>query len=142
VNETAADGSLRLEQWREKVYETGWRSGSPALGRLIADLESEFDLLRLERYVADLQHRDELLLKEIDALRRARVEAPSATTHEVPPERRSLMGRWRRALRIEGRIVWLRWRRGVLAEERRRCSAIAEDIRFGMRITGMRSPRE
>ena len=122
------------------MYETRRRSSSPAVGRLIADLESEFDLLRLERYVADLQHRDERLVEEIDALRRARVELPSFT-REGPPER-GLMRRWWRALRIEGRIVWLKWRRGVLADEWRRCSAIAEDTRFGMRLSGVRSPRE
>ena len=96
--------------------------------------------MRLERHVADLEQRDELLVEEIEALRRARIEAPSATTHEVSPER-PLM-RWWWALTTGGRIVWLRARRGMLAEERRRCLAIADDIRFGMRVTGLRSPRE
>ncbi len=123
------------------MYETGWRSESPADGRLIADLESEFDLLRLERRVADLEQRDVLLVEEIDAMRRARIEAPSATTHEVSPER-SLMRRLWRALTTEGRILWLKARRGMLAEQRRRCLAIADDIRFGMRVTRLRSPRE
>jgi hypothetical protein len=130
-----------LKQRRENVYETGRRSDSPTVGRLIAELESEFDLLRLERYVADLEQRDEFLVEEIDALRRACIEAPSATTHQVSPER-PLMRRWWRALAAEGRIVWLKARRGMLAEERRRCLAIADDIRFGMRVTGARSPRE
>ncbi len=126
------------------MYETGWRSESPAVRRLIADLESEFDLLRLERYMADLQERDERLIREIDALRRARLQAASSSTHEdVPPERaRMRRRRWWRLVRREGRIVWLKARRGMLEEERRRCMAMADDIRFGMRLTGAKSTRE
>jgi hypothetical protein len=116
---------------RRNMYETEWRRGSPSAGRLIADLESEFDLLRLERYVADLERRDERLAEEIYALR-ARLE---------PPSSRGLVRRWWRALKTEGKVLWLKARREMLAEEWRRCSAIAGDIRFGMRLTGARSSR-
>jgi hypothetical protein len=118
------------------LYETGCQGESPALDRLIANLESEFDLLRLERRVADLEERGERLLEEIDALRsRARIQ----TSSREHSEEISLMRRWWGALLTKGRIGWLRARRGMLAEERRRCMAIVEDIRFGMRLTGMRS---
>jgi hypothetical protein len=125
------------------LHETGWRGESPAVRRLIADLESEFDLLRLERYMADLQERDERLIREIDALRRARFQAASSSIHEdVPPERAPMRRRWWRLVRREGRIVWLKARRGMLEEEWRRCMAMADDIRFGMRLTGAKSTRE
>lgn len=121
------------------MYETRWRREGPAADRLIANLESEFDLLRLERYVADLERRDEHLLEEIDALgRRARIQAPSSTHEKLSPQV-SVTRRWWGVLVTEVRIVWLKARRGMLAEEWRRCMAIAEDIRFGMRVTGVRS---
>jgi hypothetical protein len=50
--------------------------------------------------------------------------------------------RWWGALKIERKVLWLKVRRGMLVEEWRRCLAIADDIRFGMRVTGARSSRE
>ena len=121
----------------------GWWRGGPTAGRLIADLESEFDLLRLERYMADLERKDERLVEEIDALR-VRIEpptrAPSAGYAALPATGR--MRRWWRALATEGKVLWLKARREMLAEEWWRCSAITGDIRFGLRVTGVRSPRE
>jgi hypothetical protein len=51
------DGRARKEE--EEMNQTA--------GQLIADLESEFGLLLLERYMADLERRDERLIEEIDA---------------------------------------------------------------------------
>ena len=49
------------------------------------------------------------------------------------------MRRWLRAARIEGTIWWLKMRRGMLADEWRRCMTVAEDVRFGMHLTRARS---
>jgi hypothetical protein len=143
------------------VYETGWYRANPAVDQLIANLESEFDLLRIQRYIADLDQTDECLLKELDALKSTRFEKPSSysssTQEELSLEGLSQEGlsqeelsqegerslkrrmRWWGVLGREGRIVWLKLRRGMLAEKRRRSMAIAQDIRFEIRLRGRRS---
>ena len=130
------------------MYETGRHRANPAVDQLIANLESEFDLLRIQRYIAVLDQTDERLLNELDALKNARFEKPSysSTLEELSLEGLSLEGgrsqkrrRWWGALGREGRIVWLKLRRGVLAEKRRRSVAIEQDIRFGLRLRGRRS---
>jgi hypothetical protein len=129
---------LHFKRRSTDLYEAEWRRGSPTAARLIADLEFEFDLLRIKRYMADLERKDERLVEEIGALR-ARFEAPTrAPESALLPD----MRRWWRALAVEAKILWLKARREILAEEWRRCSAIAGDIRFGMRVTGVGSPRE
>ena len=120
------------------LYETEWWRGSPTVDPLIADMESEFDLLRLERYTAELVHRDERLAEEIDALR-VRIEPP--TSESAVPSNGGRMRRWQRALKTEGKVLWLMARREMLAEEWQRCSAIAGDIWFGMCVISVRSSR-
>ncbi len=126
-----------------KLYGVRRRGGSPDSNadRLIVELEAEFDLLRLKRYMADLEQRDACLAEEIDILK-ARLQPPTRA-----PSPRSAISpntswpRWWRVLLIQGKIFWLKTRREILVEEWRRCSAIEKDIRFGLLITGMRSPQ-
>jgi len=117
------------------------RTGSPGAiaDQLIADLESEFDLMRLESYMSDLERKDERLVETIAVLR-ARIE-PHASGYAVLWST-GLSRRWGRMLATEGRILWLKSRRKRLGEEWRRRSALANDIRFGLRVTGVRSPRD
>jgi hypothetical protein len=115
--------------------------GNPAAGRLIADLESEFDLLRLERYMAGLEREDERLAGELEALR-ARTEAPvgAPSSGYALPSDADLTRRIWRALADEVKLLWLKTRREMLAEEWRRCSVTVGDIRFGLRVTGASLP--
>ncbi len=117
------------------------RRGSPGViaDRLIAELESEFDLMRLERHMTDLEQKDERLAKEIDALRGG-IEPPVPRCEA--PRKASPIRRWRRALARQVRIFWLKARRKRLVEEWRRCSVMADDIRFGLRVAGLRSTRD
>jgi hypothetical protein len=107
--------------------------------RLITELESEFDLMRLERHMADLERKDERLVEKMDALK-ASIE-PHASGYAVLRDT-GLTRRWGRMLATEGRIFWLRARRKRLAEEWRRCSTLASDVRFGLHVTGVRSPQD
>jgi len=107
--------------------------------RLITELESEFDLMRLEHRMADLERKDERLVEKIVALK-ASFE-PRASGYAVLRET-GLIRRWGRMLAAEGRIFWLRARRKRLAEEWRRCSTLASDISFGLHVTGVRSPQD
>ena len=119
------------------------RTASPGAiaNRLIADLESEFDLVRLESYMSDLERNDERLVETIAVLR-ARIEPPAHASGYTGLRDTGLIRRWGRTLATEGRILWLQSRRKRLGEEWRRCSALASDIRFGLRVTGVRSPRD
>jgi hypothetical protein len=121
------------------VYRKRLQRGSPDViaDQLITELESEFDLMRLERYLADLERKDERLVEKIDALK-ASIE-PRASGYAGLRDT-GLIRRWGRMLATEGRIFWLRARRKRLAEKWRRCSTLASDIRFGLHVTGMRSP--
>jgi len=125
------------------VYEKRSRRGSPGAvaDQLITDLESEFDLLRLERYMSDLERKDERLAEQIDALK-ARIEPPTRASGNVTLGDTGLIRRWGRTLVTVGRISWSKARRKWLAEEWRRCSAVASDIRFGLRVTRVRSSRD
>ena len=125
-----------------KVYGVRRRGESPDAnaGRLIAELESEFDLLRLERYMADLEQRDARLAEEIDLLK-ARLQPPTRVPRSATSPKTSRLRRWGRVLVVGGKIFWLKTRRGILAEQWRRCSALEKDIRFGLRVAGVRSPQ-
>jgi len=124
------------------VYGKRSRRGDPgtAADRLIAELESEFDLMRLERYMSELERKDERLVEEIDALK-ARIEPPTRTSGRPSLRDTGLIRRWGGALATVGRIFWLKARRNRLAEEWRRCSIVADDIRFALRVMGVGSPR-
>lgn len=126
------------------MYGKGSRIGSPGAvaDQIITDLESEFDLMRLERHMAKLEREERRLATEIDALK-ARTEPPtfaSPSDYAILPE--TGLTRWWRTLATAGRIFWLKARRERLTEEWQRCSVIAGDITFGLRVTGAKSSRE
>ena len=81
-----------------KSYGVRRRGESPDAnaGRLIAELESEFDLLRLERYMVDLEQRDARLAEEIDLLKACIRSATSPKT--------SRLRRWGRVPVIGGKV--------------------------------------
>ena len=117
-------------------------SSAAVADSLIADLESEFDLMRLQRYMAVLEQKDDRLAGEINALKAGIAipgRTPEYTLGYTAPPYASFVRRWARTLAAEGRILLLEARRRRLADEWRRCSAVASDIRFGLRVTG--SPR-
>jgi hypothetical protein len=115
------------------------RGGPGAIAdSLITDLESEFDLMRLERYMADLAWKDYRLTQEIDALKTKAAPPEGAIEYVASTDP---VRRWGRTLKVGGRIFLLQARRKRLAEERRRCSAVADDIRFGLRVTGVGVPQ-
>ncbi len=126
------------------MYGKASRRGRPGAvpDQIIIDLESEFDLMRLERHMAKLEREDRRLVAEIDALK-ARTEPPTfaaPSDYAVLPE--TGLTRWWRTLATAGRIFWLKARRERLVEEWQRCSVIAGDIRFGLRVTGAKVPRQ
>ena len=125
------------------VYGKRSQRGSPnaIADQLITELESEFDLMRLERHMADLERKDERLVEKMDVLK-ARIEGPTRASAYAARHDASLIRRWGRMLATEGEIFWLKSQRKRLAEEWRRCSALADDIRFGLRVTGVESPRD
>jgi hypothetical protein len=106
---------------------------------LITDLESEFDLMRLERYMADLARKDDRLAKEVDALKTRVAPPEGASGYAAFP---NPVRRWGCTLAAGGRVFLLQTRRKRLAEEWRWCSAVAGDIRFGLRVTGAGVPRD
>jgi len=123
------------------LYEVRWWGESPdtSADRLIAELSAEFDLLRLKRYMADLERRDARLVEEIDILKawlQPPTRAPSSQSATSPDTGR--LRRWWRVLVTEAKVFWLEARREMLAEEWRRCSAVERDIRFGLLVTGVR----
>jgi len=128
---------------RTNVYGKRSRRGSPdaIADQLITELEYEFDLMRLERYMSDLERKDECLVEKIDA-QKARIEPSTRASGYAVIRDTSLIRQWGRMLATEGRVFWLKARRKKLAEEWRRCSAVASDIRFGLRVTGVRSPQD
>ena len=81
------------------MHGRGSRRGSPgsAVDRLLTDLESEFDLMRLERYMADLVRKDERLAEEINALR-ARITPPEGASGCADLPETGPVRRWGRTL--------------------------------------------
>jgi len=142
VNRWRRDVSSGRRERRKNVYGKRSRRGSPgtAADRLIAELEFEFDLVRLERYMSDLERKDERLVEKIDALKAGIEPSARASEHEGFRDTGPIR-RWGPTLATEGKIFWLKSRRNRLAEEWRRCSIIADDIRFALRVTGVGSPR-
>ena len=124
------------------MYGKRSRRGRPGTvaDQLIAELEFEFDLVRLERYMSDLERKDERLVEKIDALK-ARIEPSTRASEHAGFQDTGLIRRWGRTLATRGKIFWLKARRNRLAEEWRRCSIIADDIRFALRVTGVGSLR-
>jgi hypothetical protein len=125
------------------VYGKRSQRGSPdaIADQLITELESEFDLMRLERHMADLERKDERLVEKITALK-AGIEAPVGTPAYAALREPGPIRRWGRALAAECEIFWLKSRRKRLAEDWRRYSILADDIKFGLRVTGVGYPRD
>ena len=91
------------------------RGGPGAIAdSLITDLESEFDLMRLERYMADLARKDYRLTEEIDALRMRAASPEDASGYAASPDP---VRRWGRTLAAGGRIFLLQTQRKRLAEQ-------------------------
>lgn len=94
--------------------------------RLIAGLEDEFDLLRLEEYSADLEREEIRLIDEAERFR-GNLEAR--------------LGWWRPFV-IRPRVFWLSIRRESLAEKRRWYRSLEEEIRFSLRLAKARDAGE
>src|SRR5215213_5005907 len=94
------------------VYGKRSQRGSPdaVADQLITELESEFDLMRLERHMADLERKDERLIEKITALK-AGIEAPVGTPAYAALREPGPIRRWGRALAAECEIFWLKSRR-------------------------------
>jgi len=114
------------------------RSPDAIADQLITELESEFDLMRLERHMADLERKDERLVETINALK-AGTGPPVGTLAYAAHREPGPIRRWDRALAAECEIFWLKSRQKRLAEEWRRYSTLADDIKFGLHVTGVRS---
>ncbi len=111
--------------------------------RLIAGLEAEFDLMRLRRSRADLEQKDARLAKKVEVLNdnlRSPGRAPESRAGNFPEA--AWLRRWWRVLVTKGKILGLESRRGMLIEEQRRCLLLEEDIRFGMRLVGVKLPSD
>jgi hypothetical protein len=118
------------------------RGGSPGANtdRLVAELEDEFDLLRLRRYMADLERQDARLAEEMESLK-ASLEVSKSSRSATPRDAGRLRWWWR-VLATGGKVFWLKIRREMLAEEWRRCSTIEKDVRFGLLVTDVRMTAE
>ena len=111
--------------------------------RLIGGLEAEFDLMRLRRNRTDLEQKDARLAKKVEILNdnlRSPGRAPGSQAEN--PSKAAWLRRWWHVLVSRGKILWLESRRGMLVEEQRRCLVMEEDIRFGMRLVGVRLPND
>jgi len=111
--------------------------------RLIGGLEAEFDLMRLRRYRTDLEQNDARLAKNVEILNdnlRSPGRAPGSQAGNLP--KAAWLRRWWHVLVSRGKILWLESRRRQLVEEQRRCLVMEEDIRFGMRLVGVRLPSD
>ena len=131
---------------KERRLFTKRRRGS-SLGadadRLIVELETKFDLIRLRRHRAAIEREEARLAREVGFLRNG--PSPSTGTPELRYGDLSNAGwrrRWWRMLVIKINVLWLESRRRRLVEEQRWLLLMEEDIRFGMRVTGMRFPKD
>jgi hypothetical protein len=114
---------------------------------LIAELEQEFDLLRLRDLKAAMDREDERLAEE-ERLSRERPRPADAAADQrsvVPADGGVEKGAWWRMLAgrvtLWSRVLWVRIRRGTLVEEWRRLSFLERDIEFAMRERRLRTPR-
>ncbi len=111
--------------------------------RLIVELETKFDLIRLRRHRGAIEREEARLAREVGFLRTG--QSPSTGTPELRYGDLSNAGwrrRWWRMLVIKINVLWLESRRRRLVEEQRWLLLMEEDIRFGMRVTGMRFPKD
>jgi len=109
--------------------------------RLIARLEAEFDLMRLRRLRAELEQKEARLATKVKILRdnlRSPERAPGSQAGNLP--KAAWLRRWWHVLVSRGTILWLETRRGTLVQDQRRLLMMEDDIRFGMRIVGVRVP--
>jgi len=109
--------------------------------RLIARLEAEFDLMHLRRLRAELEQKEARLATKVKILRdnlRSPDRAPGLQAGNLPQV--AWLRRWRHVLVTTGKIWWLETRRGTLVQDQRRLLMMEDDIRFGMRIVGVRVP--
>jgi hypothetical protein len=107
--------------------------------RLIARLEAEFDLMRLRQLRAELGQKEARLAKKVEILRdnlRSPSRALGSQAGNLPQV--AWLRRWRHVLVTRGKILWLETRRGTLVEDQRRLLMMEDEIRFGMRIVGVR----
>jgi hypothetical protein len=139
-------GDRRVERIEADMTKSHAAVGAEA-DLLIAELEQEFDLLRLRDLKAALDREDERLAEE-ERLSRERPRPADAAADQpsvVPADGGVEKGAWWRMLAgrvtLWSRVLWVRIRRGTLVEEWRRLSFLERDLEFAMRERRLRTPR-